>query len=125
MGAESDRNAESSGNTEKLEKPIDWRQWWKDAGAMGIQPSELNDLTPYEFNLMREGYHKNMESLWDIAKFQAWVVYASGCSAAGQTPKPIDQWLEKSPDVPSNTPREQEIDADYKAEMEAKMNIRK
>lgn len=87
---------------------------------MGIPPSELEYITPYEFNLLREGYHKNMESLWEIGKFQAWVTYASGASTAGQTPAPLEDWLKG--ETPASTPQATEIDAAYKAEQEAKMN---
>lgn len=86
---------------------------------MGISPSELKDLTPYEFDLMREGYHKNLESLWDIAKFQSYVTYANGSAAAGQDPVPFSEWLNP---VDESLPTSQEIDPEYKARLEAKMN---
>ena len=111
---------DSDGRGGELEKPIDWRSWWRDAGAMGISPSEFEYITPYEFNLLREGYHKNMESLRGIGNFQAWVTYAVNASAAGVTPTPLEEWL--SGGVPDNTPESTEIDATYKAEQEAKMN---
>lgn len=89
---------------------------------MGIQPSELIDLTPYEFNLMREGYHKNIQTLREIGKFQAWITYACHSAANGQDPIPIENWYTDNPVSSEKLPSASEVDAQYKAEQEAKMN---
>jgi len=43
---------------------------------MGISPSELRDSTPYELNLLKEGFQKRQEADWERSRFQAWVTYA-------------------------------------------------
>jgi hypothetical protein len=35
---------------------------------MGLPPSELEHITPYQFNLMREGYAKDQKSQWERAR---------------------------------------------------------
>jgi hypothetical protein len=69
--------------------------WWRDAAMMGIQPSELEDITPAEFNLFREGYKKRQENQWEHTRFIVWGVIASQSSNPPKVeeivPLPIDE----------------------------------
>ncbi len=57
---------------------------------MGLAPSELENLTPYQFNLMREGYVEHMKGLWEIGRFQAYIVYRMNTS---DDPVSIEEFL--------------------------------
>jgi len=123
--SEVDRDGDegSVGETEEV-KPLDWRDWWRDAGMMGISPSELKYITPYEFSLLREGFQKKQEADWERSRFEAWVTYAMQASGDVMSPEefhPLPSDILKK-NVTSKLPEEIEIDANYKAEQEAKMN---
>lgn len=47
---------------------------------MRLAPSELENLTPYQFNLMREGYAEDQKHQWERARFQAYMVYRMNVS---------------------------------------------
>ncbi|MET7253467.1 hypothetical protein [Dyadobacter fermentans] len=98
---------------------------------MGISPKDLKDITPYEFNLLREGYYKQREfdsnERWRLARFQAHTTYAMIAGALGNTPDEIMDWFPLPTDEAAKEQRaklksERLIDLDYKREMEAKMN---
>lgn len=42
---------------------------------MGLTPSELENVTPYQFNLLREGYQQNQKHEWQRTRFIAYWVY--------------------------------------------------
>ncbi|KQS33973.1 hypothetical protein ASG33_08050 [Dyadobacter sp. Leaf189] len=85
---------------------------------MGIQLSELENITPYQFNLLREGYALDQESQWRRARHQAYWTYVM----AGKTvenPISIEEFLPltaedlKAPktkafQIPEYTPEQEE-----------------
>lgn len=64
---------------------------------MGLAPSELDHITPYELSLYREGHQKTQVSEWERARFVAWMVQAT------QTTEPltIQQVLPLPTDAPA------------------------
>jgi len=42
---------------------------------MGIAPSELENLTPFQFNLMREGYELDQKYQWERTRYGAYWTY--------------------------------------------------
>lgn len=62
---------------------------------MGIAPSELNHITPYELGLYKEGYQKAQVSEWERTRFVAWMVQAT------QTTKPLS--IQEVLPLPSDT----------------------
>jgi hypothetical protein len=96
---------------------------------MGINVADFKHITPYEFNLIREGFQKRQEHEWRLAKYVAWNNYAMQTTAEDRVPMdefhPIfesDQ-IDKKKDKPVAAARK--ISAKKKAEMEAKMNSMK
>ncbi|MCE7038994.1 hypothetical protein [Dyadobacter sp. CY312] len=51
---------------------------------MGLAPSELEHITPGQFNLMREGYEQGQVHEWERSRFVAyWVYTMAGKVASG------------------------------------------
>lgn len=91
---------------------------------MGISPSELKDSTPYELNLLKEGFQKRQEADWERSRFQAWVTYAMQTTEDVKSLEefhPLPSDIRKKVEI-SKLPDKIEIDADYKAQLEAQMN---
>lgn len=42
---------------------------------MGLSPSDLEKITPYQFNLLREGFHERQKFEIEQAKYVAYYVY--------------------------------------------------
>lgn len=42
---------------------------------MGLAPSELENITPYQFNLLREGFQESQLLEWDRTRFMAYYIY--------------------------------------------------
>jgi hypothetical protein len=42
---------------------------------MGLAPSELENVTPYQFNLLREGFQERQLLEWDRTRFSAYYTY--------------------------------------------------
>lgn len=42
---------------------------------MGLAPSELENVTPYQFNLLREGFQEGQLLEWERTRFMAYYVY--------------------------------------------------
>lgn len=87
------------------------------------------DLTPYELNLLNEGYQERLEDAFTNADFIAYTTYASVFRSQGIEVKDRADWLkqveegdtkEVDPDKP--VPTAVEIDAEYKRQQEALMN---
>ena len=95
---------------------------------MGIQPSELIDLTPYELNLLKEGFQKKLEDDMLRSKFVAYITYASITASVGGTPVPYEEWDQPSapePKEPVDSKKlkaARRISAKYKREQEERMN---
>lgn len=49
---------------------------------MGLAPSELENITPYQFNLLREGYTQDQKFQWERVRYVAyWNYVMAGKSA--------------------------------------------
>jgi hypothetical protein len=87
---------------------------------MGLDPTKLKDITPYEFDLLREGHQKRQEADWKRSRFVAWITYAMQCS--GET-LPIEEFHPLPSDIAAlSLPKARKIDPARKAELEALMN---
>lgn len=42
---------------------------------MGLAPSELDNVTPYQFNLLREGFQERQLLEWERTRFLAYYTY--------------------------------------------------
>ncbi|UON85856.1 hypothetical protein MUK70_12780 [Dyadobacter chenwenxiniae] len=98
---------------------------------MGISPGDLRYITPYEFNLLREGHFKQRRDdyyhEWERARFQAHTVYASVTALVSGEIDPIETFYPLPTDKDRKEaiaalPVARKIDPDYKAAWEAKMN---
>lgn len=63
---------------------------------MNLPPSELENITPYQFNLLREGYNEAQKEEWKRSRFIAyWVYTMAGKVAEGNVTieafRPLDE----------------------------------
>lgn len=98
---------------------------------MGIPPADLRHITPYEFNLLREGYFESKEAdyldRWEQTREIAYTVYASICQAVGGKPDAKEDFIPLKIDAErakrnAEAPKARKIDSNLKASLEAKMN---
>ncbi|MCE6992104.1 hypothetical protein [Dyadobacter sp. CY323] len=91
---------------------------------MGISPSELENITPYEFDLLREGHNKHLkimqEAEWERTKLIAYTYYV--LQVGGDNAVSMDDFFKGDGQSSSDLPESRKVSAKYKAEMEAKMN---
>lgn len=59
---------------------------------MGLAPSELEHVTPYQFNLMREGYARDQESKWKRTRLTAYWTYVMAGKVV-ESPASIEEFL--------------------------------
>jgi hypothetical protein len=64
---------------------------------MGLAPSELDHITPYQFNLMREGYASDQKSQWERARFSAYWTYVMAGKMC-ENPVSIEEFRPLSPE---------------------------
>lgn len=82
---------------------------------MGLSTADLENLTPREFNLMREGYELDQKYQWERARFGAYWTYRMNVSDPVSIEKfrPLDQADIEAPDyilskIPDYTSKQQE-----------------
>lgn len=98
---------------------------------MGIPPADLRYITPYEFNLLREGYYEakqaDLSNQWEQTREIAYTVYASICKAVGGKPEAKEDFISLKSDAErakqnAEVPKARKIDSNLKAALEAQMN---
>jgi hypothetical protein len=93
---------------------------------MGVNVADFRYITPYEFNLLREGYQVKQETDWRIAKYIAWNNYAMQATPEDRVPMDefhpifLSDQIKKKKAKPIAAARK--ISAKKKAELEAKVN---
>ncbi len=80
------------------EVKFDPDDWYRGAGLMGLAPSELEVLTPYQFSLLREGFNERQKIETDRSKYIAYWVYKMAGKVV-ENPVSVEQFL--NPNVAS------------------------
>jgi len=85
---------------------------------IGLPPSELDHLSPYEFNLMVEGYRMREAEEWKRTKSIMWM---TGATAGGEDYPSYDEFM-LSPDEKKSLAPARKISAREKKKMEDWIN---
>ena len=93
---------------------------------MGLSPAELEDITPYEFNLLMEGYNERELAEERRTRSIVWMIYCSIPKEEGHENQSMYELFPLPGDpaiIPDSEKKEyREIDAERKAAEEALMN---
>lgn len=92
---------------------------------MGISPSELEDITPYEFNLLREGYNRQLGIIqqveWERSKMIAYTYYVM--QAGGEDAVSMEEFFRPADEQNKKNIKDAvKVRVKEKADLEAKMN---
>jgi hypothetical protein len=96
---------------------------------MGIQPRDMERLTPYELYLMKEGYQERIEDDHENANFIAYTNYVSVFASQGISVVTYEEWLKPQQQIiaaetgqDNYDPRGRQISKEEKKRREALMN---
>lgn len=85
---------------------------------MGLPPSELEYLSPYEFNLMMEGYRMKEEEKWKRTRSVMWM---TGAAAGGENYPTYEQFMLTEEEKESLKPA-RKVSVKHKKQMEDWIN---